>query len=81
MISPHSFSGLLKVAAISLEGAYTQKKISVKQRAGFFYKDKIDKPLARLIKKKRELKQIKLEMKEEKSQPIPHNTKDPKRLL
>ena len=55
-----------------------------KTKSWFFEKiNKIDKPLARLIKKKREKNQInKIKMKLEKSQQTKYrNTKDHKRLL
>ena len=52
-------------------------------KSWFFEKiNKVDKPLARLIKKQREkIKSTKLEMKMEKSQQTTQNTKDHKRLL
>ena len=37
----------------------------------------MDKPVARLIKKKRELKSVKLEMKKEKLQPTPQKYQEP----
>ena len=54
-----------------------------KAKSWFFERiNKIDKPLARLIKKQREkIKSIKLEMKMERSQRQHRNTKDHKRLL
>ena len=54
-----------------------------KAKSWFFEKiNKIDKPLARLIKKKREKNQItKLEIKMEKSQQTTRNTNAHKRLL
>ena len=52
---------------------YTIEKINEKRLAFFFFcKNKMNKTLARLIKKKRELKLVK----EGKLQPIPYNTKD-----
>ena len=52
-----------------------------KTKSWFFEKtNKIDKPLARLIKKKRRVKSTKLEMKKERLQQC-RNTKDYKRLL
>ena len=60
----------------------TTAKIN-KAKSWFFEKiNKIDKPLARFIKKKREKNQTnKLEIKMEKSQQTTQNTKDHKRLL
>ena len=60
----------------------TTAKIN-KAKSWFFEMiNKIDKPLARLIKKQREkIKSIKLEMKMERSQQTTQNTKDQKRLL
>ena len=53
----------------------------IKTKSWFFEKiNKIDKPLARLIKKKRGLKSIKLKMKKEKLQQTPQKY-GPKRLL
>jgi len=54
-----------------------------KTKSWFFEKiNKIDKPLARLIKKKiKKIKSTKLEMKKERLQQIVQNTKNYKRLL
>ena len=53
-----------------------------KTKSWFFEKiNKIGKPLARLIKKKRRLKSTKLEMKKEKLQQTTQKYKDCKRLL
>ena len=47
-----------------------------KTKSRFFEKiNKIDKPLARLIKKKRRIKSTKLEMKKERLQQTPHKYK------
>ena len=54
-----------------------------KTKNWFFEKiNKIDKPLARLIKKKgRKIKSTKLEMKKERLKQTTQNTKDHKRIL
>ena len=53
-----------------------------KTKSWFFEKiNKIDKPLARLIEKKRRIKSTKLEMKKERLNRQWRNTKDYKRLL
>ena len=58
-----------------IEMKKTTEKIN-ETKIWFFEKiNKIDKPLARLLKKKRELKSIKLEMKKEKLQLTPHKYK------
>ena len=57
-----------------------QQKIN-KAKSWFFEKiNKIDKPLARLIKKQRRIKSTKLEMKMEKSQQTKQKSKGHKRL-
>ena len=61
-----------------IETQKTIEKIN-KTKSWFFEKvNKIDKPLARLTKKRREPKQTKLEMKKEKSQRIQQKYKKPK---
>ena len=58
-----------------LETKKTIAKIN-KTKSWFFEKiNKVDKPLARFIKKKRERTQIKLEMKKEKLQQTPQKYK------
>ena len=53
-----------------------------KSKQWFFEKiNKIDKPLTRLIKKKRRIKSTKLEMKKQRLQRKCRNTKDYKRVL
>ena len=53
-----------------------------KTKSCFFDKiNKVDRPLARLIKKKRRIKSTKLEMKMEKSQQTTQKYKDHKTLL
>ena len=60
----------------------TIAKINIAKSWFFERINKIDKPLARLIKKKeRKIKSIKLEMKMERSQQQHRNTNDHKRLL
>ena len=72
----------MRAEIIEIETKETIEK-SNEMRSWFFENiDKIDKHLARLIKKKeRRLKSIKLEMKKEKQQQTSQNTKDHKRLL
>ena len=53
-----------------------------KTKSWFFGKiNKIDKPLARLIKKKRRIKSTKLEMKKERLQQTMQKSKDYEKLL
>ena len=60
-----------------------EKIVRINKTKSYFFEkiNKIDKSLARLMKKKRRIKSTKLEMKKEMLQQTCRNTKDYKRLL
>ena len=73
---------IIKIRAEINEKEMKETIVKINKTKSWFYEktNKIDKPLARLIKKKRRVKSTKLEMKKETLQQC-RNTKDYKRLL
>ena len=73
---------IIKIRAEINEKEMKETIVKINKTKSWFYEktNKIDKPLARLIKKKRRVKSTKLEMKKERLQQC-RNTKDYKRLL